>query len=173
MDFKLTEEQQALQDTARRFAQNELLDIARQVENDDEPPGRDVMQLYAKMGFLGINLDEEYGGAGLGHFEAVLVLEQIAKISASVAFPIFESCFGPVLAIQKFASEPLKRRIIPKVCSGEMIVAVSMSEPGAGSALTDLTTQARIDGDQIVLNGQKRWCSGAGHSQAYVVYCRM
>jgi len=173
MDFSLNEEQQALQDTARKFAQNELVDFAKQVEADDHPPGKEVTDLYAKMGFLGINLEEKYGGAGLSHFDAVLVLEQLAMVSAAIAFPVFESCFGPVLAIQNFAPEGLKKSIIPKVCAGETIVAVAMSEPGAGSALTDLTTRATIEGDQVVLNGQKRWCSGAGHSDTYVVYCRL
>jgi len=173
MDFSLNEEQRALQDTARKFAQNELMDFAQQVEADDEPPGKEVIDLYAKMGFLGINLDEKYGGAGLSHFDAVLVLEQLAMVSAAIAFPIFESCFGPVLAIQNFAPEALKKNIIPKVCAGETIVAVAMSEPGAGSALTDLTTRASIEGNQVILNGQKRWCSGAGHSETYVVYCRL
>ncbi len=173
MDFTLSEEQTALQETARRYARNELPDIARQVEQDDEPPGRDLVREFAKMGFLGINLDAENGGAGLSHFDAVLVLEEIAKISSAIAFPVFESCFGPVLAIQHFAPEDLKRRIIPQVCSGEMIVAISMSEPDAGSALTDLKTSAKIDGDRIIINGQKRWCSGAGHADAYLVYCKM
>lgn len=174
MDFQLTEEQTALQETARRFAQNELLDIAKQVEADDEPPDPAVMQQFAKLGFLGLNLDAEYGGGGMSHFEAVLVLEEIAKVSPGVAFPIFESCFGPVLAIQHFAPEELKARIIPQVCAGEMVVAVAMSEPNAGSALTDLTTTAEAnDEGHLVINGQKRWCSGAGHSQAYVTYCRM
>lgn len=173
MDFTLSEEQTALQETARRYAQNELPDIARQIERDDEPPSREIVREFAKMGFLGINLETEYGGAGLNHFDAVLVLEEIAKISSAIAFPVFESCFGPVLAIQHFAPEDLKRRIIPQVCSGDMIVAISMSEPDAGSALTDLKTHAKIDGDRIILNGQKRWCSGAGHADAYLVYCKM
>src|SRR3546814_11614216 len=62
---------------------------------------------------------------------------------------------------------------LPPVIRGEMVVAVSMSEPHAGTALTDLTTRARIDGDAIVLDGQKRWSSGGGHADAYVVYCRL
>ncbi len=173
MDFSLSEEQAALQETARRFATAELTEVAKQVEADDEPPGRDIVQRYAEMGFLGINLAPEYGGAGSGNLEAVLVLEEIAKISPAVAFPVFESCFGPVLAIAHFAPEELRQRILPRVCSGEMIVAVAMSEPDAGSALTDLKTTARLEGDRIVLNGQKRWCSGGGHADAYVVYCRM
>ena len=173
MDFSLSEEQAALQATARRFAETELTDAAKAAERDDEPPGPDIVSRFADMGFLGINLDPELGGQGAGHLEAVLVLEEIARISPAVAFPVFESCFGPVLAIQHFANEELKRRVIPPVCRGEMMIAVSMSEPDAGSALTDLKTRAAIRDDRIVIDGQKRWCSGAGHADAYVVYCRL
>ena len=173
MDFQLTHEQQLLQETARKFAQSELVKLARQVEESDEPPGIELRKRFAEMGFLGANLPEQYGGAGMSHLDAVLVLEEIAKVSIAVAFPIFESCFGPCLAIAHFGSEDLKQRILPQVCNGDIVVAVSMSEPDAGSALTDLTTRATEQGDQVILNGQKRWCSGAGHSEAYVVYCRL
>ncbi len=173
MDFNLTEEQRMLQDTVRRFAESELSDIARQVEEDDEAPGHEVVERYAEMGLLGLNLPQEYGGGGMTHFDAVLALEEVAGISIAVAFPVFESSFGPALAIAHFAPEELRRRILPKVCAGKMQVAVSMSEPNAGSALTDLSTKARCEGDSVFISGQKRWCSGAGHSDAYVVYCRM
>ncbi|WP_209015721.1 acyl-CoA dehydrogenase family protein [Roseibium sp. RKSG952] len=173
MDFSLTEEQAALQETVRRFAQSELPEIARKVEQTDESPSLAVMHRFAELGLLGVNLPEEYGGGGMSHFEAVLVLEEVAKVSIGVAFPVFESCFGPALAIANFAPEAMRRKLLPKVCSGDAIVAVSMSEPGAGSALTDLTTRGRIEDGQVVINGQKRWCSGAGHSDAYVVYCRL
>lgn len=173
MNFTLTHEQQQLREAARKFAAGSLRDVARQVEEDDEPVSRDWVKKFAAMGFLGVNIKEQYGGQGLSHLDAVLVLEEVAKISPAVAFPIFESCFGPMLAIQHFASEELKQRVIPKVCAGEWIVAVSMSEPDAGSALTDLKTRAVVQGDKLIINGQKRWCSGAGHSDAYVVYCRL
>lgn len=173
MDFTLSEEQRALQETVRRFAEAELPEIARAIEEKDEPASHELVKRYAEMGFLGVNLPAEYGGAGLSHLDAVLVLEEVAKISNAVAFPIFESCFGPTLAIAHFAPEALRRKVVPKVCSGDMIVAVSMSEPNAGSALTDLTTRARAEGGRIVVHGQKRWCSGAGHADAYLVYCRM
>ena len=173
MDFTLSEEQQALQQSVRRFAQKELPEIARQIEASDEPPDMELRRRFAELGYLGVNLDSSYGGAGMSHMDAVLVLEEIAKISIAVAFPIFESCFGPALAIAHFGSEKMKNDILPKVCSGDIVVAVSMSEPNAGSALTDLTTAARLEGDRVILNGSKRWCSGAGHSEVYVVYCRM
>jgi alkylation response protein AidB-like acyl-CoA dehydrogenase len=173
MDFSLSAEQRALQDAARQFAQRELTSIAKEIEEKDEPPSLEVRKRFAELGYLGVNLSADYGGAGGSHLDAVLVLEEIAKVSIGVAFPIFESCFGPCLAIAHFGNDHLKNWLLPAICSGEMVLAVSMSEPGAGSALTDLTTKASINEDKVVINGTKRWCSGAGHSEAYVVYCRM
>ena len=173
MDFRLSDDQQQLRQAARDFARAELPSIAATLERDNVPPPRELIRHYAEMGFLGINVPSALGGLGLGNLDALVVLEEFAKVSSAVAFPIFESMVGPVRAVERFASETLKQRIVPRVCSGEMIVAVAMSEPDAGSALTDLKTRARIDGDKIVINGTKRWCSGGGHSDAYLVYTRL
>lgn len=173
MDFKLTDDQKSLQEAARRFAQEQLPELAKELEAKCEPVPAEWLARYAEMGFLGINVAEKYGGLGLGNLEALLVVEEFAKISSAVAFPVFESCVGPVRAIEHFAQDSLKERVIPRVCAGEAVVAVSMSEPEAGSALTDLKTRAVIDGDKVILNGTKRWCSGGGHADGYVVYCRM
>jgi alkylation response protein AidB-like acyl-CoA dehydrogenase len=173
VDFRLTEEQQSLQTTARRFAVEQMTPVARELERTATPVPHEWLRRYAEMGFLGINVAAEYGGMGLGNLEALLVIEEFAKVSSAVAFPIFESNVGPVRAIEHFASEALKRRVLPAVCRGDLVVAVAMSEPDAGSALTDLKTTAHVEGDEIVINGQKRWSSGSGHSGGYVVYCRM
>ncbi len=173
MDFTLSDEQQVLQETVAKFAAAELPEVAVHCENNHEPVPHDVVKRFAELGYLGLNLPAAYGGGGQSHLDAVIVLEELAKISAAVAFPVFESCFGPVLAIAHFAPEGMRRRVIPNVCSGESIVAVAMSEPDAGSALTDLSTNAVLDGDTYVLNGTKRWCSGGGHSDSYVVYCKL
>lgn len=173
MDFCLTDEQQQLRETSRKFARAELPGIARALEEANEPVSPELRERFAELGYLGLNLPAEYGGHGMNHLDAVIVLEEIAKISPAVAFPIFESCFGPILAIAHFAPEALKRRLIRDVVSGKIVVAVSMSEPDAGSALTDLSTKAVIEGHTVRLNGQKRWCSGAGHADGYLVYCRM
>ncbi len=173
MDFSLSDEQRALQSVARDYAQKRLPALAREIEESGEPPSHALIKEYASHGFLGINIPEALGGLGLGNLEALIVLEEFAKISSAVAFPVFESCVGPVRAIERFADAELKSRVVPGVCSGDKVVAISMSEPAAGSALTDLTTRADLHGDQIVLNGTKRWCSGGGHADGYVVYCRM
>ncbi len=173
MDFSLSAEQLALRESVRRFARRELPAIAAEVERDDEPPGPDLRKRFAELGYLGVNLETRYGGAGLGHLDAALVLEEIASISIAVAFPVFESCFGPALAIAHLGSEEMRRRLLPAVCSGAIVIAVSMSEPDAGSALTDLGARLRQENGKLLLSGTKRWCSGAGHADVYLVYCRM
>jgi len=173
MDFELTAEQEELRQAARAFAQGEMKPVARELEASSEPLSKAWKARYAEMGFLGINMPVEYGGLGLGNLEAILVLEEFARVHPAVAFPIFESAVGPVKAIERFGTESLKRRLLPEVCSGKAVVAVAMSEPEAGTALTDLTTRAEIKGGRIVVNGMKRWCSGGGMSDGYVVYCRL
>lgn len=173
MDFRLTEEQLQLREAARRFARERLIDVAQEIERTGEPPGAELLREYASMGFLGINVPTRFGGLGLSSLDALIVLEQFAQVSSAVAFPVFESCVGPVRAIEKFADERLAQQVIPAVCRGEKVVAVAMSEADAGSALTDLRTRAEVRGDTVVINGSKRWCSGGGHADGYVVYCRM
>ena len=173
MNFTLSEEQKALQDSVRKFAQTELPEIAKQIEETGHPPNIEIRKRFGELGYLGVNLSAKYGGSGGSHLDAVIVLEELAKISIAVAFPVFESCFGPSLAIAHFGSETLKNWLLPSICSGDLILAVSMSEPNAGSALTDLSTKGVVEDNHVILNGTKRWCSGAGHAEAYVVYCRM
>ena len=173
MDFQLTDEQRELQETARKFARAEMPAVAEACEVTGHPPGPDMLKKLGEMGFLGINIPEELGGLGLGNLEALLVLEEFAKISSASAFPLFEANVGPVHAIVHFASDKLKQAIVPRVCRGEMVLAVSMSEPQAGSALTDLTTKGEVKDGKVVINGQKRWCSGGGHSDGYLVYTRL
>ena len=173
MNFTLSEEQQALQNSVRKFAQTELPEIAKQIEETGRPPNMEIRKRFGELGYLGVNLSADYGGSGGTHLDAVIVLEELAKISIAVAFPVFESCFGPSLAIAHFGSETLKNWLLPSICSGDLILAVSMSEPNAGSALTDLSTKGVVEDNHVILNGTKRWCSGAGHAEAYVVYCRM
>lgn len=173
MDFQLTQDQAALRDAARAFAVGEMTSVALEVERTSEPLSKAWKKKLGEMGFMGINIGTEYGGLGLGALEALLVLEEFAKIHPGMAFPIFESCVGPVKAIEYLGTESLKQRLLPAVCRGEHVVAIAMSEPDAGTALTDLTTRGEIKGDKIVLNGLKRWSSGGGRSDGYLVYCKL
>ena len=173
MNFDLTGDQRSLRDAARTFARNEMTPVARTCEKENQPPSRAVKKRLAAMGFLGINMPVQYGGMGLGNLEALLVLEEFAKVHPAVAFPIFESAVGPIKAVERFGTESLKAQLLPKVVSGDTVVAVAMSEPDAGTALTDLTTTAKVESRRIVINGTKRWCTGAGTADGYVVYCRI
>lgn len=173
MDFQLSDEQIELRDSVRRYAVERLVPIAEEIEKSGEAPSAKLLREFADMGYLGINIPEEYGGMGLGNLEALLVIEELARISSAIAFPVFESCVGPVRAIEKYGKQSLRESVIPAVCSGEKVVAIAMSEPLAGTALTDLTTRATVDGDDVVLNGTKRWCSGGGHADGYLVYCKL
>lgn len=172
MDFQLSDEQKELRDSVRRYAREKLAPIAEEIEQSGEPPSAELIREFADMGYMGINIPEELGGLGLGNLEALIVVEELGRISSAVAFPVFESCVGPIRAIERFASRELVEEVVPAVCSGEKVVAIAMSEPAAGSALTDLTTRAEVRGDEVLLNGTKRWCSGGGHADGYLVYCR-
>src|SRR5262249_28068469 len=104
--------------------------------------------------------------------DALIVIEELAKASPVAAWPVFEASTGPARVLQLFGSEEQRRRFLPAVAAGETTIAVSISEPDAGSAATDITTTARIEGDEVVLTGTKRWCSGAGFAEKYLVYAR-
>jgi len=173
MNFQLTDEQKQFQAAAIKFARAEMPSVAEHCEETGHPPDKAMLKKLGDMGFLGINIPQSLGGLGLGNLEALLVLEEFAKISSASAFPLFEANVGPVHALVHFASDKLKQEVVPKVCRGEMVLAVSMSEPQAGSALTDLTTRGEVKNGKVVLNGQKRWCSGGGHSDGYLVYARL
>jgi alkylation response protein AidB-like acyl-CoA dehydrogenase len=172
MRFGLTSDQRQLQEVARDYANRELRPLAQEIERDNEPLARERLRHLGAMGFLGINVDQRYGGQGLSDLDALVVLEEFARIHPAVAFPVFESCVGPIKAIERFGNEALKARLIPQVCRGELTVAIAMSEPDAGTALTDLKTRAVDRGGGWIVNGQKRWCSGGGHAEGYLVYCR-
>ncbi len=173
MDFKLTDEQVEIREVARKFAQTELVAVAEYCEETNKSVPDDIRLQMGDLGFLGLNMPVEYGGSDTGKVEALIVVEELAKVSPAVAFPVFEATCGPAQTVLYHGPEWLKKKVLPKVCSGEMMIAVSMSEAEAGTAMTDLTTRAVITGDKIVINGAKRWCSGAGHSQGYVLYCRL
>lgn len=105
--------------------------------------------------------------------DALIALEELAKASPIAAWPVFEAATGPARVIEQFGTEEQRQRLLPPIVAGEKTLAVSISEPDAGSAATDMTTRGRRDGDHIVVDGVKRWCSGAGHSEQYLVYLRL
>jgi alkylation response protein AidB-like acyl-CoA dehydrogenase len=173
MDFQLSEEQSMLKKMVHDFADQRLAPLAQQWDEKGESLDRTILSQYVDMGLLGITLPQKYGGAGLTAFEAVLAIEELARVSPIAAMPVFETSVGPVRVIDLFGTEEQKERFLPPACKGEKLMSVAMTEPEAGSALTDLTTRAVLKGDHYVINGQKRFISGGGHSDAYMVYARL
>ena len=173
MDFQLTEEQQRLQATVRAFADKECAPLAAAWDREDRVPDHHFEEKLVAMGLYGMTLPAQYGGGGLELLDAILCIEQLARISPLCAAGVFESNVGPVRVIERFGSETQRARWLPLVCRGEMEISIGMSEPEAGSALTDLRTRAEAVPGGYRINGAKAWCTGGGHSRAYLVYCRM
>lgn len=172
MDFQLSEEQRILQQTVREFADRECKPLAAVWDREASVPDRQVVGKLVKMGLVGMCLPQEYGGGGQELLSAILCIEQLARISPLCAAAVFESNVGPVRVVEFFGNEEQKRRFLPRVCRGEMQISVGMTEAEAGSALTDLRTRAVKVESGWRLNGRKVFCTGGGHSEAYVVYCR-
>ncbi len=173
MNFQLTDEQRMLKEMVHDFVEKEIRPNAQDWDENEECWSQELINKYAELGLMGLCLPEEYGGQGLSAFEVVLVLEEIARVSPLAAFPVFEAGIGPVRVLQLFGTEEQKQKYIPRVCKGEMLISVGMTEPEAGSGLTDLKSRAILDGDHYIVNGEKRFVTGGGHNEAYLVYVRL
>ena len=171
--FALTEEQRQLRSLAADLARDVYAPRAQEWDAAGIHLPHEERKRLGELGLLGITLPEEYGGMGRPLIDALIVIEELAKATQVAAWPVFEATTGPARVIDMFGTDEQKHRWLPAVCSGESTVAVSISEPDAGSAATDMSTRARVDGDEIVIDGMKRWCSGAGYSEQYLVYVRL
>jgi len=170
--FELTDDQKHLKELAVRVATEQYAPRARAWDAEGTHLPAEERKRLADLGLLALTLPEEYGGGGRPLIDALLVLEELAKASPVAAWPVFEASTGPARVVHLFGSDEQRKRILPAVASGETTIAVAISEPDAGSAATDASTTARIEGDEVLLNGVKRWCSGAGFSEKYLVYAR-
>ncbi|NJC71880.1 acyl-CoA dehydrogenase [Planosporangium thailandense] len=171
--FQLTSEQVQLRELAAQVAREVYAPRAAEWDlHRTALPDTEVKRL-AELGFLGIVFPEEYGGQGGTLYDALIVIEELAKECRPAAFQVFEANVGPIRVIQFFGTEEQKQRYIPAVTRGEVTMAIGISEPDAGSAATDMRTQARREGDEYVITGAKRWISNGGHADHYLVYCRL
>ncbi|NME67579.1 acyl-CoA dehydrogenase [Flammeovirga aprica] len=168
MNFKLTEEQQAVKDAARDFAQSELLEGVIERDTEQRFPAQQVRQM-GELGFMSMMVDPKYGGGGMDTISYVLAMEEISKIdaSASVSMSVNNSlvCWG----LEKFGSEEQKQKYLPRLCSGEAIGAFCLSEPEAGSDATSQVTEAIDKGDHYLLNGTKNWITNGNSASIYLV----
>lgn len=170
MDFALTDEQEAIQDMARRFAEDELAPHAAEWDERKHFPV-DVIRRSAELGLAGIYTREDVGGSGLGRLDAALIFEALsAGCTSTAAFiSIHNMC---AWMIDRFGSDELRQRFCPRLTSMDMIASYCLTEPGSGSDAAALKTRAVRDGDDYVVNGSKAFISGAGTSDLYVVMVR-
>lgn len=130
------------------------------------------IQKYADQGSFDMTIPTTYGRRGLSAIDAVLVIEEVARHCGISGRLIVDHNFGAAITILNFGTEEQRQRILPTICTGETLMSIGMTEPEAGSALTDLTTTATEDGDDYILNGTKHWITGAGEREYTLVYAR-
>jgi alkylation response protein AidB-like acyl-CoA dehydrogenase len=170
MDFALTDDQRAIQEAARAFAEAELAPHSAEWDEAKHFPV-DVMRHAAEMGFCGIYTGEEHGGMALGRVEAALIFEELSRGDVSTAAFISIHNMATWM-IDSFGSTDLRARYVPSLVTMEKIASYCLTEPGSGSDAAAMRTTAVRDGDHWVLNGSKAFISGAGISDVYVVMAR-
>ncbi len=170
MDFALSEEQTAIFDMARAFGEEHIAPHAREWEAQGTIP-KELWPRLAELGFGGLYVSEENGGAGLTRLDATLVFEALSRSCASVAafLTIHNMCAG---MIDRFGSDEMKARLLPKVVTMETVLSYCLTEPGSGSDAAALKTRAERTNEGYTLNGTKAFISGGGYSDAYIVMLR-
>jgi glutaryl-CoA dehydrogenase (non-decarboxylating) len=169
MNFELTETQQLVQDTARRFALEEIAPTLEQEEKNHEFR-QERVALMGELGFLSCVLPEELGGNGMGYLESVLMAEQIAKVSASWRLPFNMQNMGPPLSVARWGTDEQKAKYIPGWIDGTKIGFFAMTEPNTGSDVASMNTYAIDKGDHWELHGNKLWITNAHVGDAGLLY---
>jgi alkylation response protein AidB-like acyl-CoA dehydrogenase len=170
MDFNLSDDQRAIEDAARAFALAELAPHSARWDEEKHFPV-DVLRKAAELGFAGLYVGEDVGGSALSRLDASIVFEQLSYGDVSTAAFISIHNMASWM-IDRFGSDDLRKRYLPRLTTMELIASYALTEPGAGSDAAAMTTSARRDGDHYVLNGSKAFISGAGTSDIYVVMAR-
>jgi 3-sulfinopropanoyl-CoA desulfinase len=158
-------------DTLRAFVDKDIAPRARDWDEQERTPREHINRL-ARAGLLGMTISRDAGGAGASTLEALEVISEVARGCGVSARVLVDSSFGAVQVIDRFASEAIRQRYLPRVRSGEGLVSIAITEPDTGSAANMLTTAARTEGDDVVINGRKRWITGAGERELYLVFAR-
>ncbi len=169
MNFELSEEQRLIQDTARRFAAEQIAPTLEEEERKHEFRADRVAKMGA-LGFFSCALPEEYGGSGMGFMESVLMAEQIARVSASWRLPFNMQNLGPALAMCRFGTEAQKRKYVPGWVAGTQLGFFAMTEPNTGSDVASMKTHAIDKGDHWEVHGNKIWISQAQVGDAGLLY---
>ena len=168
---RLTQQQEAIREKARELAEAVIAPRAAEVDREEAYPW-DNCRALREAGFFGMTLPRDYGGPGLGFLEVTLVIEEMARVCGVTGRIAVEANMGAVSAIMAYGSETQEQIAAKQVLSGDK-PAICITEPGAGSAATEMTTRADRKGDRYVLNGGKHWITGGGVSQLHLIFARV
>ena len=171
LDFDLGDTAEMLRDTVRSFTSDNITPRADEIDKSNTFP-RDLWPELGKLGVLGVTVEEEYGGAGLGYLEHCIAMEEISRGSASVGLSYGAHSNLCVNQIRRNGTEEQKRRYLPKLISGDHLGALAMSETGSGSDVVSLKLRAEKKGSRYVLNGNKMWITNGPQADTLVVYAR-
>ena len=171
LNFDLGETADMIRETVASFTQNELAPRAAEIDRTDTFP-RDLLPKMGELGLLGITVEEEWGGTGLGYLEHVVAMEEISRASASVGLSYGAHSNLCVNQLRRWGNDDQKSRYLPKLISGEHLGALAMSESGAGSDVVSMKLRAEKKGDRYVLNGTKMWITNAPDADTLVVYAK-
>lgn len=170
MDFNFTEEQKMLREAFAQFAKEEIAPNAARWDEEDHVP-MEIVPKLGEMGIMGIFVPEEYGGIGLGHVERCIALEEIARYSAGLAMMVFTHQLG-VAAIVDYGTEDQKQRWLPGMCDGSCVCGLAVTEPGGGSDVSGIKTEAVLDGDTWTINGRKCFITNSHCAGVTVITCK-
>ena len=169
LDFELGGDIEALRDAVRAFAQREIAPLADRIDRSDSFP-MDLWPRLGELGVLGITVEEEYGGSGLGYLAHMIAMEEISRASASIGLSYGAHSNLCVNQIRRSGSAAQKRRYLPKLVRGEHVGALAMSEPESGSDVVSMRLQAQDKGGLYLLNGSKMWITNGPDADTLVVY---
>jgi len=171
MDFELTQEQKAIGEAARKFADTEIVPVARRNDAEHIFPS-EIVEKMGALGYLAGPLPEEYGGSGMDYISYAILTEEIGRACSSVRTVLSVHSSLTVQTILKLGTEEQKQRILPKMATGEWIGCFGLTEPDAGSDPAGMRTRAVRDGDSWILNGSKMWISNGGISRIALVFAQ-
>ena len=171
LDHGLGEDLELLRDLVYRFAQAEIAPRAADIDGENAFP-EDLWQKMGDIGILGITVTEQYGGSSMGYLAHAIAMEEVSRASASVGLSYGAHSNLCVNQIHRHGTDDQKAKYLPKLCSGEHIGALAMSEPGAGSDVVGMALKAEKNGDVYVLNGSKMWITNGPDADTYVIYAK-
>ncbi|WP_258806993.1 isovaleryl-CoA dehydrogenase [Pseudidiomarina sp. CB1] len=171
LNFGLGETADMIRETVNAFARDEIAPRAAEIDESNEFPA-DLWRKFGDLGLLGMTVPEEYGGSGLGYLEHVIAMEEISRASASVGLSYGAHSNLCVNQIARNGNEEQKQKYLPKLCTGEHVGALAMSEPNAGSDVVSMKLRAELKGDHYVLNGNKMWITNGPDADVLVVYAK-